>query len=214
MSHYVPSVRGDALILTHGRTGAMEDLILISAAVVLDGTLGGHVEVTGNRRIGLDRRRVAPGVEDPRAPALMADLRRRVVAVAGETPWDWFEHAGVFALARVTEELIDAGAAEPLATSRVQRLFRHRTLYPDPAVEAAARERLADVLTGRPAAPPAIALANALYGCESLEDVAGLRLGRRHLRAMADAGRSLDSGTRAVLATLEARRRRAAKIAA
>jgi hypothetical protein len=103
MSHYLPSVRGDALLLTRGRTGAAEDLLLISSAVVIDGVVGGHIDVTGNRRLGLDRRRIAPGVEVPGAPALMSDLRERVIVVAGDTPWGWFERAAVFALKRVTE---------------------------------------------------------------------------------------------------------------
>ena len=62
MSVYVPTARGDALLLTSGRTGAADDLLLISSAVVLDGMLGGHIHVTGHRKLGLDRRRSAPGL--------------------------------------------------------------------------------------------------------------------------------------------------------
>jgi hypothetical protein len=214
MSLYVPSVRGDALLLTHGRTGGAEDLLLISAAVILDGVLGGHIEVTGSRRYGLDRRRIAPGPAMPGAPALMAELRERAMNIAGDTPWGWFERAALSALKRSSDELIAAGAAERALPEPIWRLFRHTTLRVHPEQEAAARERLADVLIGRPAPPHAIALACALHSCEALDEVAGLRLSRRHLRAMTDAARSLGSGTQAVLATLEERRRRADTIAA
>jgi hypothetical protein len=109
---------------------------------------------------------------------------------------------------------VAAGVAEPMLPGPLHRLFRHETLHVQPEAEAAARERLADVLTGRTATPAAIALASALHSCEMLDEVAGLRLGRRQLRAMTDASRSLGSGAQAVLATLEERRRRAAQIAA
>src|SRR5689334_6151654 len=151
MSHYVPTVRGDALLLTHGRTGGAEDLLLISAAVILDGVLGGHIEVTGSRRAGLDRLRIAPGAAIPGAPALMADLRERAINIAGDTPWGWFERAAVYALKRSSDELIAAGAAERALPEPIGRLFPHRTLRVHPEHEAAARGRLADVLSGRPA---------------------------------------------------------------
>ena len=72
---YVPSVRGDGMLLTHGRKGAAEDLLLASAAVLLDGALGGHIEITGRKFLGFERRRVVAGPEVPGAPLLMADLR-------------------------------------------------------------------------------------------------------------------------------------------
>ena len=214
MSTYVSSVRGDALLLTHGRTGAAEDLLLISSAVILDGVLGGHIDVTGNRRLGLERRRIAPGPAIAGAPALMAHLREQAIAVAGDTPWGWFERAAVYAGKRASDELIGAGVAERALPDPMFRLFRHTTLRVHPEIEAAARERLADVLTGRQAPPAAIALASALHSCEQLDAVAGLRVSRRHLRAMTDAARSLGCGAQAVLATLEERRRRAANVAA
>jgi|tagenome__1003787_1003787.scaffolds.fasta_scaffold20945094_1 hypothetical protein len=214
MSHYVPCARGDALLLTRGRTGSAEDLLLISSAVVLDGVLGGHIEVTGHRKLGVERRRIAPGPAVAGVPALMEALRRQVVAVAGETPWGWFERTSVYALKRTTDELVEAGAATRFTTDPLHRLFPHPTLYVDPDAHAAARERLADVLTGGCAAPHAIALASALHFCERLDDVAGLRLGRRQLRALTDAARSLGSGARAVLAALEEQHRRADRIAA
>jgi hypothetical protein len=70
------------------------------------------------------------------------------------------------------------------------------------------------VLTGGRAEPHAIAFAAALHYCERLDDVAGLRLGRRQLRAITDAVRSLGSGPQAVLAVLQERRSRADRIAA
>jgi Golgi phosphoprotein 3 GPP34 len=214
MSHYVPCARGDALLLTRGRTGSAEDLLLISAAVVLDGVLGGHIHVTGNRKLGVERRRIAPSPAVPDAPALMEALRRQVVAVAGDTPWGWFERTSVYALRRSADELVQAGVATRFVPDPLRRLFPHPTLHVDPDAHAAARERLADVLTGVRADPHAIALASALHSCERLDDVAGLRLGRRQLRAMTDAARSLGSGPQAVLATLQERRRRADRIAA
>jgi hypothetical protein len=214
MSHYVPCARGDALLLTRGRTGSAEDLLLISSAVVLDGVLGGHIHVTGHRKLGVERRRIAPGPPVADAPALMEALRRQVVAVAGDTPWGWFERTSVYALKRTTDELVEAGVALRFTPDPLRRLFPHPTLHVDRDARAAARERLADVLTGGPADPHAIALASALHFCERLDDVAGLRLGRRQLRALTDAARSLGSGPQAVLATLERRRSKADRIAA
>jgi hypothetical protein len=214
MSHYDPCARGDALLLTRGRTGSAEDLLLISAAVVLDGVLGGHIHVTGHRKLGIERRRIAPGPAVAGAPAVMEALRRQVVDVAGDTPWGWFERTSVYALERTTDELVEAGVAIRFASDPLRRLFPHATLHVDRDAQAAARERLADVLTGGRAAPHAIALASALHFCERLDDVAGLRLGRRQLRALTDAARSLGSGPRAVLDTLQERRRRADRIAA
>jgi hypothetical protein len=214
MSHYAPSARGDALLLTRGRTGTAEDLLLISAAVVLDGVIGGHIGVTGHRKLGIERRRVAPGPEVAGAPALMEALRRHVVAIAGDTPWDWFERTSVYALKHATDELVAAGLAAPYRPDPLRRLFPHPTLTVDQDAAMAARERLADVLTGCRAQPHAIALASALHACERLDDVAGLRLGRRQLRAMTDAARSLGSGAQAVLAVLRERRLRADRVAA
>jgi hypothetical protein len=214
MSHYVPCVRGDALLLTRGRTGSAEDLLLISSAVVLDGLLGGHIHVTGNRRLGIERRRIAPGPPVPGAPPLMEALRRQVVAVAGDTPWGWVERTSVYALKRTADELVEAGVAMRSTPDPLRRLFPHATLHVDQEAHAAARERLGDVLTGGCAAPHAIALAGALHFCERLDDVAGLRLGRRQRRAITDAARSLGSGPQAVLAVLQERRSRADRIAA
>ena len=42
---YEPSVRGDAMLLTHGRKGTAEDLLLVAGALVIDGALGGHIDV-------------------------------------------------------------------------------------------------------------------------------------------------------------------------
>jgi hypothetical protein len=214
MSHYVPCARGDALLLTRGRTGSAEDLLLISSAVVLDGLLGGHIHVTGNRKLGIERRRIAPGPPVPEAPPLMEALRRQVVAVAGDTPWGWFERTSVYALKRASDELIEAGVAMRFTPDPLRRLFPHATLHVNPDAHAAARERLGDVLTGGRAEPHAIALAAALHYCERLDDVAGLRLGRCQLRAITDAARSLGSGPQAVLAVLQERRSRADRIAA
>jgi hypothetical protein len=212
MSTHLPSVRGDALLLTHGRTGAAEDLLLIAAAMLLDALLGGQLDVTGTHRVGLDRRRIAPGPVASGAPLLL-ELRARALQVAGDTPWGWLERAAVLA-PRASDELIASGSAERARPDALARMFRHRTLRVHPDLEREARGRLGDVLTGRSAPPHAIALASALHSCEQLDDVAGVRVTRCQLRAMADATRSLGSGARVLLATLEERRRRADTIAA
>jgi hypothetical protein len=74
------------MLLTHGRKGAAEDLLIASTSVVLDGALGGHVEITGRKFLGLERRRVVPGPEIPDAPLLMAELRSRVIEGTPDDP--------------------------------------------------------------------------------------------------------------------------------
>ncbi|HET6547374.1 MAG TPA: hypothetical protein VFG79_02880, partial [Solirubrobacter sp.] len=89
---YAPSVRGDAMLLTHGREGTE---LLIGAALLLDGVLAGVIDVVGSgpdrRRPGavgafasvpeaLERRRVVAGAELPDTPSLLAELRDRVLA--------------------------------------------------------------------------------------------------------------------------------------
>src|SRR3954454_19593866 len=118
---YVPSVRGDAMLLTHGRTGTAEDLLLASASVVLDGALGGHIAIAGRKLLGLDPPRVLAGAEVPYAPLLMAELRERVLAGTPDDPGGWFERAAVFALERVSAELAGAGVTTPLRLSRARR---------------------------------------------------------------------------------------------
>src|SRR5262245_54542232 len=138
MSHYVPCVRGDALLLTRGRTGSAEDLLLIASAVVLDGVLDGHIHVTGHRKLGVERRRIAPGPAVAGAPPLMEALRRHVVAIAGGTPGSWFERTSLYALKRATEEVVEAGVATRFMPDRLLRLVPHPTLYVDPDAQAAA----------------------------------------------------------------------------
>ena len=111
---YEPSVRGDAMLLTHGRKGTAADLLLAAGAVVLDGALGGHIDVVGRRLLGFERRRVVAGPELPEAPPLMAELRARVQAAPPDEPWGWFDRAAGFALEGVTEELEAAGVTTPL----------------------------------------------------------------------------------------------------
>ena len=83
---YVPSVRGDAMLLTHGRKGTAEDLLLAGASVVLDGALGGHIDIAGRKLLGIERRRVVAGAESPDAPLLMAELRERVLTGTPDDP--------------------------------------------------------------------------------------------------------------------------------
>ena len=143
---YTPSVRGDALLLTHGREGTE---LLTGAALVLDAILGGQLAV----RPGF-RPLLVAGPEDPDTPDLLDDLRTRVLTERSNTPRGWIERAALFAPARIAAELITAGVAVPLA----QRFQRRFSLSVDAAAEAAARARL---LGGRE--PHAIALAAALH---------------------------------------------------
>src|SRR5262245_40302063 len=145
-SVYIPSARGDAMLLTHGREGIEP---LIGAAAVLDGILGGHLELDGVRLL--------PGVEDPDAPPLLADLRHRVLFGERGTLRAWIARAAEFVPSRTAVELIGAGVASPLA----RRFQRGLTLSVDAYAEAAARERL---LAARE--PHAIALGAALHGTE------------------------------------------------
>jgi hypothetical protein len=156
---YVPTLRGDAMLLTHGREGTER---LIGAALLLDGVLGGHLDVTtlaverrrderhafGSR---LERRRIVAGPERAEEP-LMAELRARVLAGPPDSPRGWIEKAALFAPTRVAAEIVATGAASPLER-RFQRGF---TLSVDARAEAAARERLDTT--------PALAAAFYAYG--------------------------------------------------
>jgi hypothetical protein len=154
-SRYEPSVRGDAMLITHGREGTDQ---LLATALLLDAVLGGHLDVASAhpltdpelapRRAHLVAR---PELED--APPLLADLRTRVLEALPASPTTWIERAAVFAPSRVAIELIAAGAAEPLA----RRFQRHFTLSVDAHAEAGARQRLLD--------PSSPAVAAALWAC-------------------------------------------------
>ena len=205
---YVPSVRGDAMLLTHGRTGTAEDLLLVSTAVVLDGALGGHIDVVGRRLLGIGRRRVVAGVEAPDAPLLMAELRERVLSGAPDNPWGWFDRAAVFALERVSAELAGAGVTTPLRLSRARRLFRHDTLLVSASAESAARQRLFAAIAGQ-GTTESIALGAILHRTGLLTEIVGHR-GTRRLEA---AVRTLRPAPQVFLAALKAQRRREARIA-
>jgi len=80
---YVPSVRGDAMLITHGRKGTPEDLLLAGAAVVLDGALGGHVDVTGGgidlaRQVSRLQRGKRDETGSPRGFAVLDAVARRL----------------------------------------------------------------------------------------------------------------------------------------
>src|SRR6476659_6372172 len=95
---YAPSLRGDAMLLTHGREGSER---LIGAALLLDAILDGHLDVAPlaaeRRRDGyeafgarMDRRRVIAGPERADHP-LLAELRARVLEGPPDTPRGWIE---------------------------------------------------------------------------------------------------------------------------
>jgi hypothetical protein len=192
---YVPSVRGDAMLITHGRKGTAEDLLLAGAAVVIDAALGGHIDVEGRRLLGVERRRVVAGPELADAPPLLAELRLQVLAAAPDDPWGWIERAAAGALERVTAELDAAGLTTPLRLSRTPRFSRHETLIVAPSAEAAARARLQDALTGA-GTPASIALGALL--CDL-----GLRPDRRRLDV-----RSLPPAAQVFLGVIKDQRRR------
>src|SRR4051812_24462541 len=93
------NVRGAALLAIGGRRSAGDGTLVVAAGVLLGAPLGGFLDVTGRRRLGVDRRRLVPGPRelDDQAPPLMVDVVRRVRATTPDTPWGWCERAAVFA---------------------------------------------------------------------------------------------------------------------
>jgi Golgi phosphoprotein 3 GPP34 len=137
---YVPSIRGDAMLITHGREGTER---LLAVALLLDAVLDGHLELAGAHLVA--------GPESTDAAPLLADLRVRVLEAPRASPRTWVHRVALFAPGRVAAELVAAGAAEPLPR-RFQRRF---TLSVDAHAEADARRRVLD--------PSSPALAAALY---------------------------------------------------
>jgi hypothetical protein len=205
---YVPSVRGDAMLLTHGRTGTASDLLLAGASVVVDGALDGHIGLAGRWWLGIDRRCVVAGPEVSTAPLLLADLRSRVLAGPSEGPWGWFERTAEFALERVSAELAGAGVTTPLRLSRARRMLRHDTLIVSDSAELAARERLLAALSGA-GSRESIALGAVLLHSGLLTEV----VGRRDTRRLQSAARLLEPDVRALLAALQAQPLRESRIA-
>jgi hypothetical protein len=205
---YVPSVRGDAMLLTHGRKGTAEDLLLVSASVVLDGALGGHIDVVGRRFLGIERRRVVAGRELPDAPLLMAELRSRVLDGPPDDPWGWFDRTAVFALERVSAELAGADVITPLRLSRARRQFRHDTLIVSESAELSARRRLLQALAGA-GSPESVALGAILLHTNLLTEL----MGRRDTRRLEHAVRDLPAAAQVFLSVLRDQRRREALIA-
>jgi Golgi phosphoprotein 3 (GPP34) len=153
---YVPTLRGDAMLLTHGREGTER---LIGAALLLDAVLEGVLtiaplaaqrrrEAAGTFGPRLDRRRVIPGPDRATDP-LLAELRSRVQVGVPDTPRGWIDRAAAFAPQRIAAELVHAGVATP----HERRFLRGVSV--DARAEAAARDRLD--------ANPA--LAAALFAC-------------------------------------------------
>jgi hypothetical protein len=201
--NYVPTVRGDAMLLTHGRKGTAEDLLLVSASVLLDGALGGHIDVVGRRWAGIGRRRVVAGAETPDAPLLMAELRLRVLNATPEDPRVWLDRAARFALERVSAELAGAGVITPLRLSGARRLLRHDTLIVADSAEDAARGRLVAALSGN-GTRESIALGAILLHTGLLDEV----VGRRKTRRLESSVRALPASAQAFLAVLRAQRAR------
>src|SRR4051794_14022481 len=130
----------DAMLLTRGRAGTER---MIAAALLLEGVLGGQLDVVRGRVVAGRRRAEFP---------LMAELRARVMTSPPDSPGGWIEHAAGFVPARAAADLVSRGLADPLA---------HRRLSVDARAEAAARERAATgplALLLSPFPPPAPSL--------------------------------------------------------
>jgi hypothetical protein len=205
---YVPSVRGDAMLLSHGRKGTAEDLLLVGASVILDGALGGHIDIVGRKLLGIERRRVVAGAQVSDAPLLMAELRERVLTGTPADPWSWFDRAAGLALERVSAELDGAGVTTPLRLSRARRQFRHDTLIVSQSAESAARARLLAALAGE-GTPESIALGAILLHTSLLTEV----VGPRETRRLEASVRTLPATAQIFIAVLRDRRRRQALLA-
>jgi hypothetical protein len=175
--------------------------------VVLDGALGGHIEISGRKVLGFERRRVVAGPEVPGAPLLMAELRSQVLLSTPDEPWAWFDRAAVFALDRISAELGACDLTTPLRLSRARRVFRHETLIVSESAESAALDRLLAALAGH-GTPPSIALGAILHSCDELVPPAG----RRSTRRLDASIRTLPAAAQTFLAVLKDQRRREAII--
>jgi hypothetical protein len=123
-----PDLRTDAMLLTHGRAGTEP---LIAAALLIDAVRSGHMQV-------LENRRVVAGRSSADEPALLADLRARILDSTPGSPMQWIERTAEFASHRIATELITAGIAMPLSP----RFARTFTLSVNARAEATARARI------------------------------------------------------------------------
>jgi hypothetical protein len=140
-----PDLRTDAMLLTHGRAGTEP---LIAAALLIDGVRSGHLDVVESPRlvvVAAERAHSRPrghvvvaGRSSTDEPALLADLRARVLATPPGSPLVWIERAAEFAPHRIATELVTAGIAMPLSP----RFGRTFTLSVNARAEAAARARI------------------------------------------------------------------------
>ncbi len=206
---YEPSVRGDVALLTEGRRGMDEDTLATAGAILLDAALARAIEVTGRRRLGIDRRRVVLGPEENGAGPLVAEVRRRVGLVDPDTPMGWLERIAVFGEDAVRDELVAAGLARHVEVPVWRRWLRHRTLSVDAAAADDARGRLVALAGGQTVPLGDLAVAIALRETELLGDTVGRRDARRIGKRIDAAEASLPTSVRAIAETLRERRRRA-----
>jgi hypothetical protein len=134
-------LRTDAMLLTRCRPGSEP---LIAAALLIDAVRSGHLDV-------LEGRRMIAGRSSADEPALIADLRARVLTAPPGSPLRWIERTAEFAPDRIATELVAEGIAMPLSP----RFARTFTLSVNARAEAAAR--------GRISTDPALAVL--LYTC-------------------------------------------------
>jgi hypothetical protein len=161
-----PDLRTDAMLLTHGRAGT-EPLIAAALLIdaVRTGHLDvlespRLAVVAGDRAPSANSRpdgsRPSAGEPAPSAhsrprghfvvagrsaadePALLADLRARVLTDRPGSPLSWIERTAEFAPHRIATELVTAGIAMPLSP----RFARTFTLSVNARAEAAARARI------------------------------------------------------------------------
>jgi hypothetical protein len=123
-----PDLRTDAMLLTHGRAGTEP---LIATALLIDAVRSRHLDV-------LEGRRIVAGRSSADEPALIADLRARVLTAPPGSPFSWIERTAEFASHRIATELVTAGIAMPLSP----RFARTFTLSIDARAEAGARARI------------------------------------------------------------------------
>jgi Golgi phosphoprotein 3 GPP34 len=141
-------LRTDAMLLSHGRAGTEP---LIAAALLIDAVRSRHLDVHESPRLvvvaghpprSTSRRPrghvVVAGGSSADEPALLADLRARVLASPPGSPLHWIERTAEFASHRIATELITAGIAMPLSP----RFAGTFTLSVNARAEAAARARI------------------------------------------------------------------------
>jgi len=101
---HAPTLRGDALLLTHGRPGTER---LVAAALLLDGVVSGALDVSA-ASARFDRRYVVCGPQPTSDP-----LFTRVLADPPDTPRGCIHRISSWASMAIAIDLVSAGHATP-----------------------------------------------------------------------------------------------------